>query len=86
MARENHERCTKHHEMVGASSSSRAPTAQAKKLAKQIRPSTLREDSSVEDSPPHGGTPDSPEEFECLKIRPLVFHSNLEVVNYNKED
>jgi hypothetical protein len=85
MARDDHEWHTKYHESAGASSSSRAPTAQPKKLAKRPRSSTLREDSSLEDSP-HGGTPDSPEEFECLKVRPPVAHSNWEVVNYNKEE
>jgi hypothetical protein len=57
-----------------------------KQLIKRRRPSTLREESSPEDSPPHGGTPESPEEVECLKIRPLVAYTNREVVNYNKVD
>jgi hypothetical protein len=57
-----------------------------KQLAKRQRPSSLCEESSPEDSPPRGGTPKSPEEFECLKIRPPVAHTNREVVNYNKVD
>jgi hypothetical protein len=86
MTREGHERCSKHCEAVGASSSSQAPVAQPKKLAKRARPLSLREESSPEDSPPRGATPDSPEEFECLKISALVAHTNRKVVNYNKVD
>jgi hypothetical protein len=86
MAREDHERCTKHCESVGVSNSSWVPTAKPKKLAKRPQPSTIHEDFSPEDSPPRDGTPDSLEEFEYLKIRPLISHSNREVVNYNKED
>jgi hypothetical protein len=86
MARDGHEQCSKHREEAGASSSSRDPTVQPKKLAKRPRPSTLREESSLEDSLSRGGTPDSPDEFECLKIKALVDHMNWEVVNYNKED
>jgi hypothetical protein len=41
MAREDHERRTKHRESAGASSSSRAPTAQPKKLAKCLDPATF---------------------------------------------
>jgi hypothetical protein len=57
-----------------------------KQLAKRWRPNTLHEESSLEDSPPHGGTPEPLEEVECLKIRPLVAYTNREVVNYNKVD
>jgi hypothetical protein len=74
MTRESHERRSKHREVVSASSSSQAPSAQPKQLAKWRRPSSLREDSSLEDSPPRGATPSTPEEFECLKMRtPEVF-------------
>jgi hypothetical protein len=83
MTREAHEQCTNHHEAVGASSSSRAPSAHPKQLTKRQRPSTLREESSPEDSLPRGAAP-TPNEYECLKIRPLVAHTNREVVNYNK--
>jgi hypothetical protein len=81
-----HEQCSKHHETVSATGSSRGPSTQLKTLAKHRRPNTLCEESSPEDSPPRGGTPDSLEEYECLKIRPPVAHTNREVVNYNKMD
>jgi hypothetical protein len=86
MTREGHERHSKHREAAGASSSSRAPVARHKKLAKRAWPSSLHEDSTSEDSPPCGATPDSPEEFECLKLRPPEAHTNRGVVNYNKFD
>jgi hypothetical protein len=86
MTREGHERCSKHREVVGASSSSQAPVAQPKKLVKRAQPSSLCEDPSPKDSPPHGATPSSPDEFECLKMRSLEVHTNREVVNYNKVD
>jgi hypothetical protein len=57
-----------------------------KMLAKRQRPSSLREESSPKDSLPHGGTPKSPDEVECLKLRPPVVYTNQEVVNYNKVD
>jgi hypothetical protein len=84
MTREGHERRSKHREVAGASGSSRGPVAQPKKLAKRAQPSSLHEDSSPEDSPPHGPTPSSPNEFECLKMRSPKVHTNREVVNYNK--
>jgi hypothetical protein len=86
MTHEGHERHSKRREAVGASSSSWAPTTHPKKVARWAKPSTLREESSPEDSPPRGGTPESPNEFECLKISPPVSHTNREVVNYNKVD
>jgi hypothetical protein len=43
-------------------------------------------DSSSEDSPPSGGTPESLDETECLKLRSPVSQVNREGVNYNKED
>jgi hypothetical protein len=46
-----------------------------KQLAKRWRPRTLCEESSPEDSP-RGGTLESFEEFECLKIRPPIAHTN----------
>jgi hypothetical protein len=33
-----------------------------------------------------GATPPTPNKFECFKIRPLVAHTNREVVNYHKVD
>jgi hypothetical protein len=86
MAREGQERRSKQRQETGGSSSSRAPTAHLKKLAKRARPGSLREESSPEDSPPRGGTPEYLDELECLKIRSLVIHTNREVVNYIKED
>jgi hypothetical protein len=86
MAGEGQECRCKHHHEAGGSGSSRAPTAHPKKLAKSARPISLREESSPEDSPPHGGTPESPDELECLKIRSLVIHTNQKVVNYSKDD
>jgi hypothetical protein len=84
MDRDGHERCYKHREEVSGSSSQVA-TSHSKKLAKRPMPSTLHEEASLEDSPPRGGTLDSPEEFKCLKIMSLVAPTNWEVVNYNKE-
>jgi hypothetical protein len=78
MAREGHERRSKQRQETGGSSSSRAPFAHPKKHAKRPRPSSLREESTLEDSPPRGGTPESPDELECLKIRPPVVHTNRE--------
>jgi hypothetical protein len=63
-----------------------SPSTHPNNLAKRQRPSSLREESSPEDSPPCGGTPNSPEEFECLKIRAPDCHINQEEVDYNKED
>jgi hypothetical protein len=83
---EGHERLSKHHEAAGASSSSQAPIAQPKKLAKRACPLSLREESSPEDSPPRGATPNSPEEFECMTMRAPVAYTNRKVVNYNKVD
>jgi hypothetical protein len=75
------ERCSKHHQDVGASSSS--PSAKPKKLVKRPRPSSYQEESSPEVSPAHGGTPD---ETECLQMHSLKIHTNREIVNYSKED
>jgi hypothetical protein len=86
MVREGHERSSKHREAGGASSSSWALIAQPKKLSNRAWSSSLHEDSSPEDSPPHGATPSSPNELECLKMRSLKVHTNQEVVNYNKVD
>jgi hypothetical protein len=85
-AREGQERRSKQRQETGGSSSTWAPTAYPKKLAKRARPSTLREESSPEDSPPRGGTPEYLDELECMKIKPSVAHTNREVVNYSKED
>jgi hypothetical protein len=62
------------------------PAARNKQLAKRWRPSSLRKESSPEASPPHGGTPESPDEVECLKMRPPIIHTNRDIVNYSKED
>jgi hypothetical protein len=86
MTREGHERRPKHCKASSASRSSWAPVAYPKKLAKRKWSISLRENSTPEDSPPRGATPDSPEEFECLKIRALIAHTNREEVNYNKVD
>jgi hypothetical protein len=86
MTREGHERRSKHREVAGAFSSSRAPAAQLKNFAKRARHSSLHEDSSPEDSPPRGATPTTPDELECLKMRFMEVHTNREVVNYNKVD
>jgi hypothetical protein len=75
MTREGHEHLTKHRQDVGGSST-HAPAARNKQLAKRRRPNSLREESSPEASPPRGGTPESPDEVECLKMRPLVIHIN----------
>jgi hypothetical protein len=71
----------KHRQDVGASSC--GPSAKPKKLAKRLRPNSYREESSLEASPPRGGTPD---ETECLKMYPLEIHTNWEIMNYSKED
>jgi hypothetical protein len=84
MVGEGHERLSKHRQEAGGSSSSRAPTAHPKKLTKRARPSTFWEESSPEDSPPCGGSPESPNEFECLMIQSPVVHTNREVVKYIK--
>jgi hypothetical protein len=86
MASEGHERHSKHRQEAGRSTSSRAPTAHPKKLAKRARPSTFQEESTPEDSPPRRGSPKSPDKMECLKIHSPVAHTNREVVNYSKED
>jgi hypothetical protein len=86
MTHEGHEWRSKHREEIGGSSWSRTPSAQPNNLAKRPRPSTLHEESSPEDSPPRGGPPESPKEFECRKIRSPKAHTNQEVVNYNKVD
>jgi hypothetical protein len=85
MAGEGHERRSKHRQEVGRSSSSQAPTAHPKKLAKRARVNTFQEESSPEDSPPHGGSLESQDELECLKIHSLVIHTNREVINYSKD-
>jgi hypothetical protein len=85
MAHEGHERHTKHHQDIGGSST-HAPAARNKELAKRRRPSSLREESSREVSPLRGGTLESPDEVECLKMRPPVIHTNRDIVNYSKED
>jgi hypothetical protein len=86
MTGEGQERRSKHRQEAGGSSSSRAPTAHPKKLAKRARLRSIQEESSPEDSPSCGGTPESPTELECLKIHTPVIHTNQEVVNYCKED
>jgi hypothetical protein len=63
MTREDHERCSKHREVVDASGSSQAPVAQPKKLAKKARPNGLHEDSSPKEFPPHCATPTTPDEY-----------------------
>jgi hypothetical protein len=85
MTRQGHERRTKHRQDVGGSLS-RSPSAMPKQVAKRRRPSSLREESSPKDFPPRGGTPESPDEVEYLKLRPPVVYTNREVVNYNKVD
>jgi hypothetical protein len=75
------ERCSKHRQDVGASSS--GPSTKPKNLAKRPRPSSYQEESSPEVFPPRGGTPD---ETECLKMYSLEIHTTREIVNYNKED
>jgi hypothetical protein len=75
------ERHLKHHQDVGASSSS--PSAKPKKLIKRPRPSSYQKESSPEVSPAHGGTPD---ETECLQMHSPEIHTNREIVNYSKED
>jgi hypothetical protein len=47
------------------------------------QPSSYQEESSLEVSPPRGGTPD---EMECLRMHSQEIHTNWEVMNYNKED
>jgi hypothetical protein len=75
------ERRLKHRQDIGASSS--GPSTKPKKLAKRPRPSSYQEESSLEASPPRGGTLD---ETECLKMYPLEIHTNQEIMNYSKED
>jgi hypothetical protein len=75
------ERRSKHRQDVGASSS--GPSAKPKKLAKGPRPSSYQEESSLEVSPPRGGTPN---ETECLKMHSPEIHTPREIVNYSKED
>jgi hypothetical protein len=76
------ERRSKHRQ--GGSASSSGPSAKPKQLAKRKRP--LPCDSSSKDSPPRGGTPESPDETKCLKMISPVSHINWEGVNYSKED
>jgi hypothetical protein len=85
MTREGQERCTKHHQDVGGASS-HAPIARNKQLTKRRRSSSYQEESSPEDSPPRGRTPESPNALECLKIRTPTVLTNRKVVNYSKED
>jgi hypothetical protein len=85
MARERHEHHTKHRQDVGGSST-HAPAARNKQLAKRWRSNSHRKESSPDTSPPHGGTPESSDEVECLKMRPSVIHTNRDIVNYSKED
>jgi hypothetical protein len=85
MTCEGQERHTKHHQDVGGASSC-ASAARNKQLIKRRRPSSYQEESSPEDSPPRCGTPESPDELECLKIRSPAVLTNREVVNYSKED
>jgi hypothetical protein len=80
MARDD-ERCSKHRQDVGASCS--GPSAKPKKLTKIPRPNSYQEESSLEVSPPRGGTPD---ETECLKMHSSEIHTTREIVNYSKED
>jgi hypothetical protein len=75
------ERRSKHHQNVSASSN--GPSAKPKKLAKKPRPSSYQEESSLEVSPPCGGTPD---EMEYLKMYSPEIHTTREIVNYSKED
>jgi hypothetical protein len=67
-------------------SSTHALAVRNKQLAKRWRPSSLRDESSPEASPPRGGTLESPNEVECLKMRPPVIHTNRDIMNYIKED
>jgi hypothetical protein len=82
MAHDGDERRSKHHQDVGASLG--GPSAKTKQLAKRKR--HMPHDSSSEDSPPRGGTPKSPDETECLKLRSPISQVNRVGVNYNKED
>jgi hypothetical protein len=75
------ERRSKHHQDVGAYSS--GPSTMPKKLVKRPQASTYQEESSLEVSPPHGGTPD---ETECLRMYSPEIHNVREIVNYSKED
>jgi hypothetical protein len=73
MAHDVDERRSKHHQDIGASSG--GPSAKTKQLAKRKRP--MPHDSSSEDSPPRGGTPESPDWYMFvlyLKISPMVKH------------
>jgi hypothetical protein len=80
MVREGQERLTKHCQDVGGASSC-ASAARNKQLVKRRIPSSYQEESS-----PQGGTLESPNELECLKIRTPTVLTNRKVVNYNKED
>jgi hypothetical protein len=75
------ERRSKHRQDVGASSS--GLSTKLKKLVKRPRPNSYQKESSPEVSPPRGGTP---YETECLRIHSLEIHTNLEIMNYSKED
>ena len=85
MAGEGRERRTKHRQDTGGSSS-QAPAARSKLLAKRRRPSSLREEFSPEYSPPRGDAPESPDEVECLTMSSPEIHTNRDIVNYSKED
>jgi hypothetical protein len=86
MAGEDQEYCSKHRQEVVGFGFSMTPTAHPKKLAKRARPISLWEESSPEDSPPRDGTPESPDELECLKVHAPDCHINWEKVDYNKKD
>jgi hypothetical protein len=80
MAGEGQDCLSKHYQETGGSSSSQAPTTDPKELSKKARPSSFQEESSPEDSPPHGGSPKSLDELECLKIHALIVHTNREAL------
>jgi hypothetical protein len=82
MDHDGDEHRSKHHQDVSASLC--GASTRTKLLAKRKRP--MPHDSSSEDSLPRGGTPESPDETECLKLRSPVPQVNREGVNYNKED
>jgi hypothetical protein len=85
MAGGDHEQRSKQCQETRGSSSNWALSTHPKKLAKRVRPSSFHEDYSPEDSPPRGSTPNSLEEFECLKIRASETHTNRDVINYNED-
>jgi hypothetical protein len=61
---------SKHRQDVGAFSS--GPSAKPKKLTKRPLPNSYQEESSLEVSPPRGGTPDK---MECLKMHSPEIHT-----------